>query len=421
MGEWIAILSGEVAERAEHAVLVIAQEMRGRGPGNGEPSATTASLAQGTAGQAVFFHQLAATLGGQRESAVAEALLESAVATMASVPMSASLYQGFTGIAWAVEHLESASADGDRNAEIDALLLDLVSRRPWPTTLDLVDGLMGIAVYALERLRGPAAAALIAAIVEHLQEAAEAVPGGLTWKFRPPRDEGSWPLHDFGLAHGVAGILTVLAALHAAARPPSAAAELLERGVSWLLAQEVAVTAPDRLSRFPGLLYADRPAAPSRLAWCYGDLAVAVAVFAAAQACERDDWQRRALDIAAQAARRSFSSSKVKDTGLCHGAFGVAHLFNRLGQASGDERLTDAALRWYREGFALYRPGEALAGFPAWWVERAGTGRWAPDASLLTGAAGTALALLAGLTSAEPAWDRLLLLSRTPGTSPLVR
>ena len=46
-------------------------------------------------------------------------------------------------------------------------------------------------------------------------------------------------------------------------------------------------------SRFPGLIYADRPAAPSRCAWCYGDLAVAVALFAAARARGHDGWRRR--------------------------------------------------------------------------------------------------------------------------------
>jgi hypothetical protein len=34
---------------------------------------------------------------------------------------------------------------------------------------------------------------------------------------------------------------------------------------------------------------------------------------------------------------------------------------------------------------------------------------WLPDAGLLTGSAGVALALLAAITSLEPTWDRMLL------------
>ncbi len=181
--------------------------------------------------------------------------------------------------------------------------------------------------------------------------------------------------------------------------------------MSWLLAQEVAAHDTAGTSRFPGLIYADRPAAPSRLAWCYGDLAVAVALFAAAQARAHDGWRQLAVDVAAQAALRGLTSSKVKDSGLCHGAFGVAHLLNRLYQGTGDHRLREGALRWFREGLALERPGEAIAGFPAWRVDRAAGGSWTPDASLLTGAAGTALALLAGISVVEPTWDRILMAS----------
>lgn len=423
MSEWTAILTGETAERAERAVTGIARELLRRGPRVGEPDFRRACLATGVAGQAVFFHQLALTSGSDQEQAAAaedwaEELLEDAVTALTSVPMGPSLYQGFSGIAWAAEHLRG-SEDEDRNQEIDARLLDRVATAPWPATLDLVDGLAGLAVYAAERLPAPSAVAILEALAERLREAAEAVAEGLTWRFRAAPNWVSPPLYDLGLAHGVGGIVGALALLHGTVgeRWRPAVAEMLDGAVSWLLAQEVAAHDTAEASRFPGLIHAGFPAspagpvAPSRLAWCYGDLAMAVTLFAAAQARGNDGWRQHSLDIAAQAALRSLESSKVKDSGLCHGAFGVAHLLNRLYQSSGDHRLLEGALRWFREGFALERPGEAVAGFPAWWVGRAASGTWEPDTSLLTGAAGTALALLAGISAVEPAWDRILVAS----------
>jgi lantibiotic modifying enzyme len=416
MSEWTVLLTGELAERAERVVTGIARQLPGLEPRVGEPEFRRACLATGAAGQAVFFHQLALTLGSERERAAAgdqaEDLLEDAVAALTSAPMGPSLFQGFSGIAWAAEHLRGGDEE-DRNQEIDALLLDRVAVAPWPATLDLVDGLAGIAVYAAERLPAPAAAAILEALAVRLREAAEPVAEGLTWRFRAAPGWESPPLYDLGLAHGVSGLVGALALLHGTVgeRGRPAVAEMLDQSVSWLLAHEVAAHDTAETSRFPGLIHADRPAAPSRLAWCYGDLAVAVALFAAARARGHDGWRQRSIDIAAQAALRSLTSSKVKDSGLCHGAFGVAHLLNRLYQSTGDHRLRQGALRWFREGFALERPGEAIAGFPAWWVDRAAGGSWAPDASLLTGAAGTALALLAGISTVEPAWDRILMAS----------
>jgi hypothetical protein len=74
-----------------------------------------------------------------------------------------------------------------------------------------------------------------------------------------------------------------------------------------------------------------------------------------------------------------------------------------------------------KPGSQCASPKQPVAGFPAWWIDRSGAGAWAPDPSLLTGAAGTALALLAGLTDQEPTWDRLFLLSARGGFPPRAR
>ena len=58
-------------------------------------------------------------------------------------------------------------------------------------------------------------------------------------------------------------------------------------------------------------------------------------------------------------------------------------------------------MRWFRRTLAFRRPGRGIAGF---------TAHDGADRSLLTGAAGIGLALLAASTAVEPAWDRILLL-----------
>ena len=114
-------------------------------------------------------------------------------------------------------------------------------------------------------------------------------------------------------------------------------------------------------------------------------------------------------------AERAPAACGVHDAGLCHGSMGLAHIYNRFYQASGNERLRDAARRWFDHGLAQQHAHAAEAATPAvggylqWMDVGGGVEGWGGAASLLTGSGGIALALLAGLGHEEPRWDRMLL------------
>jgi hypothetical protein len=101
------------------------------------------------------------------------------------------------------------------------------------------------------------------------------------------------------------------------------------------------------------------------------------------------------------------------DAGLCHGTVGLAHIYNRLWQDTGEALFADAARLWYRNTLELRRPGKGIAGFQAYYRDLVPgqPAGWIDDSSFLTGAAGIALALLSAISPVEPAWDRLLLVS----------
>jgi hypothetical protein len=93
---------------------------------------------------------------------------------------------------------------------------------------------------------------------------------------------------------------------------------------------------------------------------------------------------------------------------ICHGSAGIAHIFNRLQQATGSEVLRAAAESWLGQVVDAWRPGVGLGGFLAADDADGGIGI---QAGFLTGAAGIGLVLLAAATPVEPRWDRLYLLS----------
>lgn len=409
---WRPILSGTQAAQAREVVAAIATELAAISLA-GEPE----SLAGGSAGVALLYAYLAQA-GEPRAATHASRLLDAATAAVATRPMIASLYGGFTGVAWAIAHVGPAGfrlgGPDDGLAAIDAALLRIVRRSPWRRDYDLISGLVGFGVYTLERLPSPAAAATLAAIVARLAEGAERRPEGLAWLTGPhllpaqTRAEHPGGYYNLGLAHGVPGVIALLGAACAAGVAVDTARPLLDGAVSWLLAQRMPAGGPCQFGYW--VAPEARPGA-SRLAWCYGDLGIAAALLTAARNVAEPGWEAAALAIAGHAAARGADRAGVVDAGLCHGSAGVAHLFNRIYQTSGDERFAVAAERWLAHTLALRRPGQGIGGFCAYDVASGGAMAWLDSPGFLCGAAGIALALLAAVGAVAPAWDRAMLVS----------
>ncbi len=106
-------------------------------------------------------------------------------------------------------------------------------------------------------------------------------------------------------------------------------------------------------------------------------------------------WDREALAFARRATGWGIADPGVVNPGLRQGAAGIAHLCNRLFQATGEEPFADAARTGFGRVLETRRRDEGIGGFKA-------------DPGFLNGAAGLGLALLAAISSQEPAWDRLL-------------
>jgi hypothetical protein len=235
----------------------------------------------------------------------------------------------------------------------------------------------------------------------------------------PPHQRKDCPngFYNVGLAHGVPGVIALLGQVCATADKRlrvarAKARSLLDDAVVWLLAQQPA----DRTKSFPYWVGPRISATPTRLAWCYGDLGIAVALLRAARCVNERAWEREALMIARRAAERPAEQSGVRDCGLCHGAAGVGHIFNRLFQATGEASFAAAARFWFERTLEMRHPDQGIAGFAAFTPdpEHPDSHSWTAAPGILEGAAGIGLALLAATTPIEPKWDRMLMLSGGP-------
>lgn len=328
-----------------------------------------------------------------------EALIRS-IELLAQLGGTPSLYGGAARIGWTVSH-HASGEDADAACKaIDEVLVRQLEG--WTRDYDLISGLVGFGVYALER--GDAGAALASEVVGGLE--AYMARGWLTApELLPEHQRLSAPegYVNLGLAHGIPGVVAILAQFCKRGFEPERSRAVLESALRRLLDGS-----PVRArGRFVAWQPADHEPS-TRLAWCYGDLGVAAALLGAGVVLDHDEARREGLAMALDCAGRTLQQAFISDAGICHGAAGIAHLFNRMAQATGEPALRDAAVSWIDHTLAM-RTDLPLAGFPANMPDEDGKRKMVADASLLTGAGGVALVLHAASSEIEPAWDRLLL------------
>ena len=419
-GEWQPLLDGSLRGQALETIGDIAEALRHPPeptPAEGHTTETTQALKlglmTGRAGLAVFFAYLAEAGLHKDAEELAWDFLDESEAGLTEHWMGASLCEGFTGIAWAHAHLHQAlshARDRGELKDLDEALIALLRDWPSPDQYELLYGMVGIGVYALERLPRPRARTMLRLIVNRLEESAQRTTEGVAWL--TPQTPGS-PSREYnlGMSHGIPGV-------DCAPALESCRSSESRRKRAFCIAQRVGPLAP-ALSGFHRKTAADSPP-PSRresrppatrAAWCYGDPGVVAALLAAAKVLEQPDLEQEAIDLAVSAAARPPSESLIADAGICHGAAGLGQLYNRFFQMTGHPALGAAARDFFAQAIEFRRPGTGIAGYapaPAPGSEDA-SAIDQNDAGLLSGAAGIGLALLAATTPVPPAWDRLLL------------
>jgi len=416
---WQPILSGPLADEARAGVEALGRCLRR--PSADEP--LDPFLANGCAGLALFYAYYALDRETAGESAAAEEHAETALEFLSqamegfSTRSSASLYDGLLGPPWVVEHLKGRLLDADEedaNEDVDVFLTEILAESPRRQlqNFDLMQGIVGAGVYALERLPRPAAVEILERVVQELVARAVEVDGGVTWWTDPellsPEAQAEVPrgCYNLGVPHGQPGMIAFLA-LADAAGVTGATRAFLDRAVAYLLQARIPGTAD-----FPSWLEPGGAArSVARSAWCYGNPGIAATLRVAARAVGEAAWERLAVELALGSAARPIEQTGVRDASLCHGSAGLGHQYNRLYQATGEERLADAARYWFRRALDDRQEGESVAGFLTLGYRSDGQVDMVESPGFLSGAAGIGLTLLAAVSPVAPDWDRVLLIS----------
>ncbi|MDG4803704.1 lanthionine synthetase C family protein [Micromonospora sp. WMMD980] len=291
-------------------------------------------------------------------------------------------------------------------------------QRPLLADFDVVRGVTGVGGYLLRRRPGdPAVTAVLSYLVRLTRPVihrGQRVPGW--WTPVSPhgdRDDRYPGGHaNLGVAHGIAGPLTLLALATRAGVTVPGQSEAIATICAWL---DQWRTGTDTTPTWPYWITWDEhragrpsePAHPRRPSWCYGTAGLARAQQLAALALHDPGRQHASEQALLFALTDPGHRAAVTDASLCHGWAGMAHIAARA--ATDATPATAAALRDTAARLldVVHQPGTDPRDTAAALLAPDGGGP-----GLLDGAAGTALASLtaAGLTP-RTRWDACLLIT----------
>lgn len=379
------------------------------------------SLAQGDCGLAVAMAAFdTAFPDGAWDRAGKQYLEHAVLALKANSSRGPSLFSGAAGVAFAAHLLSRSGTRYTRLLQsLDGLvataLANLSSRirsgDPMPVAVfDLISGLSGVCAYATARRSASQE------FEASLQGAIDALCDLALDDARPPlwstphryigRDADAYPFGNlnFGLAHGIPGMLAVLAiySLNGGLTPrlDQAIAHIISILKRYSLQDQWGMQWPAAiaLTNEHGEL---AEAQPTRNAWCYGVPGIARALWLGGAAVADED----AKQISVQSLKDVFARPKwarnIDSPSICHGISGllmVAHSFELDGYGDEFEPYVDMLIGEIIDDF----DEASMLGFRS--IEM-GTNR-VDQPGLLDGAAGIAATLLSILDPSSAGWQR---------------
>lgn len=365
-------------------------------------------------GGAVLVHTfLGMRDGGERHRMAVEKYIET-LADGTSDRCIASLYSGSVGSAWIMDFAGSLLGVEYDLDEMDAFLLSLLDAGPWRGGYDLVSGLVGVGVYALERALHGRTRKLLGMVIRRLTAMAQPCDNGWHW-FTPhhhleQREQALYPngSTNLGLAHGQWGCIWLLSHGVALGIADKLTERVLEGAVAFMERRIEDVSGHWCLPCWDGIYRRRGP----RLAWCYNELGAGFVLALAGRLTGREPWIARGIEIAGSTLGWTPSSDTKLDASICHGTAGIGHIYRRFAQEFGGDGFAAAGNTWLTRTLDFHRPGEKYGGFFHYrHAERDGELAQVFSPGFLEGSSGIALALLDWCGYADTAWNRPLALS----------
>ncbi len=317
---------------------------------------------------------------------------------------------GLPGIGWLIEHLIEYDfiEEENRNVleDIDSFIFEDMMKALQTSNYDYLHGGLGNAMYLLNRKNTNTVNNYLHQLVDTLHEKSiKDTNGSIKWVSKPSNNSSESEFtYNISLSHGMSSLLLILCKIYHLKINKRISKKLIRGCVLYILSQKFC--SRDFNSFFPSLSKDNSKPKPSRLAWCYGDLGICLAVFKSAEILDDNSLKKEIVNLLQLSTqRKSLKKNGVYDAALCHGANGIAQIYNRMFHYTGIDTFQTSAKYWYNKALSLPYYTKVIENKH---VEYSNLTR---KYSLLEGASGIGLSLISAISDIEPTWDSCLLLS----------
>ena len=324
------------------------------------------------------------------------------------------LYGGYTGALWLYQHyINRGFVQYDENTKetfdvFDELIRKELFVEKQTKNYDLLYGLLGYGVYFLERNKFSPQNNRLDDIVNILDEIALKKEYGTTWEDRFDRKENKdKELINLGFAHGIPSIIVFLAYVYNETGNIKAL-NLIYQSVNFLKKNELDIS---KGSLFSFHILDNQPFNyPSRLAWCYGDLGIGYAILKTGILISDKSYIKYGERILIHLTNKHIKdeTTGVKDAGFCHGASGVAHLFNKAFQYTNNKSFKKASEYWIEVTLKMQNNDGSYS--RCHYIDKEKKWHFETDNGLIEGAGGIGLSMISYLEPNELSWDLCFLL-----------
>lgn len=329
---------------------------------------------------------------------------------------------GIAGAGWVLDHLEQEEfMDADNDdllPELDQYIHTFMVTDMNNGNYDFLHGAIGYAFYFLNRYRNTKSDELKEKYKTILLEFIDLLEG---MSEKDGENKRKWESelsietkergYNLSLSHGMSSIVGILTKLHVHDDFKEKTETMLREAINYIMSHKS--TEENPYSIFPSWVpleekEEDEPG-QSRLAWCYGDLGVAMRFWYASKTLGDKELGDEAVKFLKHSAKRiKQEDSLVRDAGVCHGSYGNAQMFYRMYKETGDQEFKDAFEFWIQDGIDRAIHEDGYAGYKQW---KGAEKDWAPETSLLEGVAGIGLSIIDYLADFDTNWDECLMIS----------
>lgn len=325
---------------------------------------------------------------------------------------------GISGAGWAFEYLQQSGffeSDNDELLEsLDEYLAACMEADLKRGYYDFLHGAIGYGCYFLIRFKYTKSDQLkkqyqeyLLKLIKELDKLSKKEQNTVFWEFKDIIEDQTHHCN-FSLSHGISSVANFLGRLYLEPEFKEIVSPMLEGTIQKILKHQFL---HDDGFSFPSILGHDlKERGGHRLAWCYGDLGISFTLFQLGRNLNRPELEINALVILKNLAKmRGNTKTQIKDAGICHGAYGVAHIFNICYHMTNDPIFLEAVEYWIQQGLAMAIHEDGYAGYMQW--NPSDEDNWKKYLGILEGIAGIGLVMISYLSEEELGWSGCLFLN----------